>query len=179
MVKPIVFYLAFAALNINATVLDGPSDVISWSENYQLKFSDFKGKAKIDKNNKLPRGEFAINISWIATIGDGEPKYQLYNKFNPQKSWMNINHTELIKEYQFIWNLQEFYVRKARKQIDDLNKKHELKEEVYLDAINKTINQFHKARKHYDGILQNQPDLYRILNTKYQDSLKLYNKYKL
>lgn len=149
---------------------------IDWSENYKLKFEDFKGKKKI--KNK-PIGEIKIDISWNYTQYEGEiPTYIIKNKFDQENSWISMNHNELIKEYQFIWNLQELYVRKARKSISELNKKQILNTIEYDNAIKKQIYILQKQKNRYNGILQNQPDFYRILDKKYQDSINLYANYK-
>ena len=150
---------------------------IEWSENYKLKFEDFKGKKKI--TNK-PTGEIKIDISWNSKQYEGEvPTYIIQNKFDCENSWISMNHIELIKEYQFLWNLQELYVRKARKIVDELNKKKVLNTIEYENVIRKQISILQNQKNRYNGVLQNQPDLYRIVEKKYKDSLQLYKDYKL
>jgi hypothetical protein len=176
MIKTLILGMVTSTFTVNSYYFDKPSDIINWSENYKLKYTDFKGVQKKDKNK--PQGEIAINISWTAKIEKDIPKYVISNKFDKSKSWLTINHSELIKEYQFIWNLQELYIRKARKQISDLNNLNESNEDLYLNVIKSNIKKFQKEKNRYSGILQNQPDFYRILDKKYQDSINLYANYK-
>lgn len=148
---------------------------IDWSEK-KLTFNDFKGKSK---SSKGVQGELAAKISWTITEETGQlPIYKVYNKMDPNQSWMSVKHDELLKEYQFIWNLSELYTRKIRKNIEELNRRKSKDKEAYRKVISKQVAYFQKERNRYYGVLQNQPDMYKMLDKQYQDSLKQYNKYK-
>lgn len=149
--------------------------LIDWSEK-KITFNDFKGKGK---PSKTPEGEFASKISWTITEETGKlPVYKVYNRMDPTKSWMSINHDELLKEYQFVWNLQELYTRKARKDIEELQRRKSKDKDAYRKVITKHVAYFQKERLKYKGILQNQPDLYSMLEKKYKDSIQQFSKYK-
>lgn len=149
--------------------------MIDWSEK-KLTFNDFKGKGKVTKS---PEGEFASKISWTITEETGKlPVYKIYNRMDPSHSWMSIKHDELLKEYQFVWNLQELYARKARKDVEELNRRKSKDKDAYRKVITKQVAYFQKERLKYKGILQNQSDLYQMLEKQYKDSLQQYNKYK-
>lgn len=169
--------MIFSVLLTSITLFFPPeNNFIEWKENYTLKFVDFKAKAK---KTPKPQGELAIKASWTISETDGTPPvYKIYNRFDPNSSWMSINHNELLKEYQFIWNLHELYIRKARKEVSNLNKKKVFDYTIYDKAIRKNITQFQKQRMKYDGVIQNQKDLYNIVNKKYLDSLNMYKEYK-
>lgn len=155
---------------------NNPNDpTINWSEK-KLTFNDFKGKPKTTKGVE---GELATKITWTIAEETGKtPVYTIYNKMVQNQSWMSIQHEELLKEYQFIWNLSELYTRKIRKEVESLYQKKTTNKEVYKAVITKNVTIFHKERMKLKGTLQNQPDLYKILDQKYQDSLKIYQKYK-
>lgn len=175
-----IITLAYIVLNVvqpNLTTQQQKEDPsFDWSEK-KLTFNDFKAKPKTTKGVE---GEFATKISWTITQETGKlPIYKVYNKMNPTESWMSVKHEELLKEYQFTWNLQELYARKARKDIEELNRRKSKDKDAYRKVITKHVAYFQKERLKYKGILQNQPDLYNILDKQYQDSIKMYSKYKL
>ena len=149
--------------------------LIDWSEK-KLTYNDFKGKGKV---TKTPEGEFSSKISWTITEETGKlPVYKVYNRMDTSQSWMSVKHNELLKEYQFVWNLQELYARKTRKDIEELNRRKSKDKDAYRKVITKHVAYFQKERLKYKGILQNQPDIYNMLEKQYKDSLQQYNKYK-
>ena len=151
-------------------------DQLEWSDS-QLTFSHFKAKPKTTKGIK---GEFSTKIFWTIRQYPGEvPEYTVYNKMVPSLSWLSMKHNELLQEYQFLFNISELYTRKIRKEISELNKNKIIDKETYKSTIIKYINTQSKEKKRYEGVLYNQPDLYKILNKQYQDSLKLYQSYAL
>ena len=170
--KLIVFLLYSTFINAQKT----NTDQIEWSDS-QLKFEHFKAKAKSSDGIK---GEMSSKISWITKQYPGEaPEYIIYNLMIPSLSWVSMQHEELLREYQFIFNISEIYARKIRKDVLELNKKKVIDKETYKATILKHINTLHKEKRKFDGVLYNQPDFYKILNKQYQDSLKMYQQYSL
>jgi len=168
--------LVFIFLTPFLIAQNNTNDQLEWSES-QLTFDHFKAKPKTTIGIK---GEFSSKISWVIKQYPGEiPEYTIYNKMVPSLSWVSMKHNELLKEYQFLFNISELYTRKIRKDILELNKKKVIDKEKYKSVIIKHISTQSKEMKRYDGVLYNQPDLYKILNKQYQDSLKLYQQYSL
>ena len=168
----IVFLLYSTFINAQQT----NTDQLEWSDS-QLTFEHFKAKPKTTKGIK---GEFSTKISWVIQQYPGEvPDYIIHNKMIPSLSWVSMKHDELLKEYQFIFNISEIYTRKIRKDVLELKKKKVIDKEKYKTVILKHINTLNKEKRRFDGVLYNQPDLYKILNKQYQDSLKLYQQYSL
>lgn len=152
-------------------------ETIDWQNPNQLNFDHFKGKPIKSKGVK---GEFSTKISWVIKQYPGEvPNYTVYNRMIPSTSWLSMKHKELLQEYQFLFNISELYTRKIRKEILELNKKNIIDKEIYKASILKLISIQSKEKKKFEGVLFNQPDLYKHLNEKYQDSLKIYQKYTL
>lgn len=170
--------LAFTIISFFSYPVSGnyqQNDLIDWSEK-KLTFDDFKGKGKISKK---PEGEFSSKISWTILEESGKtPVYKIYNKMDRSQSWLSIKHNELLKEYQFLWNLSELYTRKIRKDIEKLNQNKVTDKVIYKGAITKQVQNFYKQRAKYVGVVQNQPDLFKIIDKQYNDSLLIYNKYK-
>lgn len=163
----------FALFTTQANLEDNPS-LKDWGEK-NLRFEDFMASPKSKSGIK---GEFHTKISWtIAEIDGRVPTYKVYNRMDRSKSWINKKHDELLKEYQFTWDMAELYTRKIRKDIEELNAKKVLDKEKYKAVITSYVGKFNKQRMKYDGALYNQPDFYKIVNKQYQDSLKMYNKY--
>ena len=132
---------------------------IYWKPDYKLQYSDFKKKNI--KKSKIPIGEITLKASYVLEEETGKlPVYTVFNIFDAEQSWMNINNENLLNEYQFIWNLHELYIRKARKEIKDLYAKKCKDNKLYEEALRKNIRKFEKERKRYDGVLQNQPSFY-------------------
>lgn len=173
-----IAYLTFALLNCYFTPTPNvyqQSDLLNWSEK-KLTFEDFKGKPK---NTKKPEGALASKISWTITEESGKaPVYKIYNKMDRAQSWISVKHLELLKEYQFLWNLSELYTRKIRKEVEKLNVKKVTDKTIYKSVISQQVNTFYKERAKYTGVIQNQPDLFRIIDKQYNDSLMIYSKYK-
>jgi len=153
-------------------------NLIDWNENYRLKYSDFNGKV-INYNKDKPEGKLVLKTTWTANKNDNEPPFfKIYNKFDKSNSSLSENHLDILNEYQFIWNLHELYIRKMRKEIQKLNDDRNTNLELYQNVINKNIKLFNKERKRYEGILQNQPHFFKILNEDYKDSLFIYQDYR-
>jgi len=168
--------LLLVNMNSNINVHQNNSTIKDWSES-KLTFDDFKATPKSKTGIK---GEFSTKISWTVAEQEGAlPIYKMYNKMDSSKSWMNKKHDELLKEYQFCWDLGELYTRKIRKDIELLNKNKVHDKEKYKATITKHVLNYRKQRAKYDGVLYNQPDLYKIINKQYQDSLNLYKGYKI
>lgn len=171
-----IFFILFSLNSVVFGQLKTNQDYIDWSET-PLTFNYFKVNKLKTKDIK---GDFSTKISWTISQYPGEvPQYKVYNKMNPSLSWMSMHHKELLKEYQFLFDLSELYTRKIRKEISELNQKKVIDKEVYKAVILKHISKLNKQKKKYDGVIYNQPDLYKILNTQYQDSLKIYKQYAL
>lgn len=96
---------------------------------------------------------------------------------NPDQSWMSVKHPDLLKEYQFLWDIQELYARKTRKIVRDLNNEKYMDVNPYREKIYQQVRILQREQNKYRGTIINQPDLYKILNNQYQDSLKIYSKY--
>ncbi|RLZ09165.1 hypothetical protein [Faecalibacter macacae] len=174
-----ISYIYLLAINISPFIFslnqNKNDGLIDWSENRKLTFSDFKAKPKTSKGVE---GELSTKITWTVREETGKlPEYKIYNKMNPYESWVSIKHEELLKEYQFLWNLSELYTRKTRKEIEALKFKKVKNKEQYKSIIVKNVQKFQTERQKFKGTLHNQPDLYKILNNQYQDSLKIYSKY--
>lgn len=176
--SPMISIITISLLSIlsnNVKLNENPS-VKNWSEN-GLKFEDFLAPPKSKSGIK---GEFHTKISWTIAEREGSvPIYKIYNQMDRSKSWINKKHDELLKEYQFTWDMAELYTRKIRKEIENFNKKKVVDKEQYKTLITSYVSKYNKQRVRYEGTLYNQPDLYRIVNKQYQDSLKLYDKYAL
>lgn len=175
MIINLAFILISSIPNFTSSINTQENIFLDWSDK-KLTFEDFRGKGKISKK---PEGELSSKIVWTITEETGKlPIYKLYNRMDRSQSWMSIKHNELLKEYQFLWNLSELYTRKIRKDIETLNHKKVKDKAIYKNAITIQVNNFYKERARYAGILQNQPDLYKIIDKQYTDSLVLFNKYK-
>lgn len=96
---------------------------------------------------------------------------------NPDQSCMSVKHPDLLKENQFLWDIQKLYARKTRKIIRDLNNEKYMDVNLYREKIYQQIRILQREQNKYRGTIINQPDLYKILNNQYQDSLKIYSKY--
>lgn len=176
MLKLISFITIYCFSPISDPVADAGKDVIYWSEK-KLTYDDFKGKSP--KKDSTPNGEIALKVAWSKSSVQGKvPTYTIYNKMIRTDSWISMKHPGLLREYQFFWDMQELYVRKVRKDIDELYKKNEKNREVYQKVLTKHMTNFQKDRKKYKGVFIDQEDLYKIVNKQYQDSLKLYSNYK-
>ena len=158
------------------TYFDQGEDAIFWSEK-RITFDDFKGK--ILKKDSKPNGEISLKISWTKSGLDHEvPHYTVYNKMMRNDSWISIKHQGLLREYQLYWDIQELYVRKIRKDLEELENRKEKNRDLYTAKITKNLSVLQKSKQKYKGVFVDQDDLYRIVNNQYQDSLKMYDKYK-
>jgi len=151
--------------------------VIEWNKG-KLTYDDFKAPPKSSKD--VVKGEFVGHIKWSFNMtNDRIPKYKIYNNMSAKDSWLSVKHEGLLKEYQFMWDVQELYARKMRKASQKLTQQKEQDIEVYRKNFKKLFHQLQKERNKYNGVIIDQPDFYEILNKQYQDSLKMYDQYKL
>ena len=149
------------------------TDYLNWNENQKLKFENFKAKApgKLSKTT----GEIYTEISWIKSQKANQaPTFTIINRMDQSKSWINRKDQDLLNQKQLQFDISELYARKIRKDIKNLNSKKIVDDKSYTNAINLQYKVMNQEQRRYQNMLAEQPNLLKIINTKYQDSLKLY-----
>lgn len=96
---------------------------IAWEEDI-LTWEDFKGKPDLNSDFKANTNT-GIIYSWGLRKANGEVtlKYEVYNNFYPQLSWVNpgskVNH--LLKHEQLHFDISELHARKLRKKLSEID----------------------------------------------------------
>lgn len=144
--KLTLYITSFLVISLFAFQAD---DVILWSPDYELKWSDFQGKPP----NNLGFKKAAANcrISIISDYYKGElPSYEIKSLFGRQKSWsVTKNKNSLIHE-RLHFDITELHSRKIREEISKLNNKNELNPDCYKKAYRKILGEHKIMQEVYD-----------------------------
>ena len=145
---------------------------INWQENQLLTFDNFKTKAP--KGDKTAASIYT-EISWIKKqTGQDLPIYTVINRMDENRSWINRKDKNLLNQKQLQFDISELYTRKIRQEIQRLVQKKVRDEATYKEVFIRNSNQLQRTQKKYLNLLGEQPNLWKIVNKEYQDSLLLY-----
>ncbi|MGB1309368.1 MAG: DUF922 domain-containing protein [Oceanihabitans sp.] len=126
---------------------------ITWNENYQLSWNDFKGPiaTKTDAVATTASGitfSYAIKRSNKKAVGF---KTKIFAHFYPEKSWYKPQdaNAHILAHEQFHFNLTELYARKFRMRVAALK---------ISPSINTELENIHKEINEALSAMQNQYD---------------------
>jgi len=124
--------------------------LIVWLEDYKLSWSDFKGKAP--KNETAESTLIYVKIKTKGEWKDDMPNYKVYTYFDPFKSWtLDSVSTLLISHEQLHFDIAELYSRKIRKVIGKLRNSRENNPDVYVEEINRIMQEYAVYQEEYDN----------------------------
>jgi hypothetical protein len=118
------------------------NSVISWSKDYKLTWSDFKGTPDTDSHGDAAT---AIRIEAKPYYKGRKLFYDVNTLFIPEKSWYRHQSDE-----QLHFDLAELYARKARKKIAELQLAKVRDVKYYNKAIQEILNESNEADIEYD-----------------------------
>lgn len=132
-----------------------PEDVISWSENRTLQFSDFKGEYNKEENRHSKKHGMAL-IRHTIRVTPSNVKDTIYFKVSAcmdrNASWFkNANDTISLIHEQGHWDICEIYARELRRDITKAKSKKEAKI-IWSRAIKKLAKEESKYDKYNSGI---------------------------
>lgn len=139
--------LFWSNLFAQKTSLDG-SDCISWSENIQLRWSDFRGEPDLKSNGKAGcAAELMAQGFWDR----GLPNFLVSNCFDRNASWTvdTVSHY-LLEHEKSHFDIAEIHARMMRKSIDSLRKEEVNSFTPYSKIIKHLLNRRNKVDSLYD-----------------------------
>lgn len=97
-----------------------PTDILKYSDNYQISSNDFKGKVDNDRSaNSNSFGEYRILER--LRCSEGKVNFIIYSYMIPQDSWMkDKTDSRSLVNQRLIFKCYELYARKLRKKMLDL-----------------------------------------------------------
>lgn len=124
--------------------------LIVWQEDYKLGWSDFKGNAP--KNEVAESAFIHVKIKTKGEWKDDMPNYKVYTYFNPFKSWtLDSVSMLLLSHEQLHFDIAELYSRKIRKVIWELRNNRENNPDVYVEEINRILQEYVVYQVEYDN----------------------------
>jgi len=128
-------------------------DVIVWSDAVVLSWSDFKGRAKENKDH-IAMSRCGIHMEQSAySLPHGKPTYSFYAFFVPESSWYlkdKVTGKTLLHE-QLHFDVAELYARKLRKIFSD-TKVDPASSKTLFDE---TYKEYRSMQQQYDRETQN------------------------
>lgn len=153
--------------------------IICWSKNRKLLWSDFK-KVKVNDKESFD----ALTYSYIHVIPlskSEKPDYKVFAKFDRIKSWVNDNRSkELLDHEQLHFDISELYTRKIRKGIDSLHLFGVSDKKKYIKLINELMSKCNKTNDFYDQETYHgsYDEMQKIWELRISEELLNYDKYK-
>lgn len=151
-------------------------DYLEWSKDKTLSYADFK--ASPPKNSGGQSVKLTTVISYQTQQLKGQiPKVTILNLVDRNASWIKVKKPEIIELQQIKFDYSELYARKARKEMETMNKKGIKDKQKYIDAITKISQASEKRQRRNNILLDGQPHLIKIMQKDIRDSLNLYKNY--
>ena len=128
-------------------------DVIVWNEEVALSWSDFKGRAKNNKDH-IAMSRCGIHMEQSSyTLPQGKPTYSFYAFFEPESSWYlkdKVTDKTLLHE-QLHFDIAELYARKLRKIFSE----REVDPASSKSVFDKTYKKYRRMQQQYDKETKN------------------------
>ncbi len=153
-------------------------DLLEWSENTKLSYSDFKGTVPANAKNQK-RLNITTVISYEIRQESGKiPQIIIYNFVDRKASWANVKSQNALDIQQIKFDYSELYARKIRKKMGEMNKAKIIEKQKYVNQISKIAGQSKKSQSRSSMLLEDQPHLIKIMKQEVNDSLNLYKDFK-
>ncbi|MEM9143660.1 MAG: DUF922 domain-containing protein [Bacteroidota bacterium] len=143
-----------------ATTLWGQEEMIPWSPDRKLKWSDFKGKPfTTEWAAATTASGISYEFSTSGTLKEMVVHFKVSTDFYPQKSWYRpelVNDVILAHE-QLHFDISELFARKMRKQLRETVFTRNIKEEVkeIYKQILKELSAFQNNYDHQTNFSRN------------------------
>lgn len=144
--KAILLYLLIFLSGFSIT---GESGKILWSENYKLKWSDFKGLSEAGKEGANTFSSIYFSVS------TDKKELKIITKcfFERKTSWVKKGEetSTLLNHEQRHFDLTEVYTRKLRKELSGIQIKENIElKSILSDTYNKYLSNCDKEQDEYD-----------------------------
>lgn len=152
-------------------------DYLEWDTSRKLSFADFKGS--------VPKGISSGSAVSLTTIISYEtrqehgkvPQMTILNLVDRNSSWIKVKKQGVLDLQQIKFDYSELYVRKIRKEMQEMNKKKIIDKQKYIAVISKIAAQSEKRQRANQVLLEEQPHLIKIMQDDVRDSLNLYKSF--
>lgn len=123
--------------------------LITWSQNYQLKWSDFKGKIP---SEEIKGTSAAVTCSgWQSSLqySDGVIEGEYVNVFHRLQSWtIDTTSSQLLNHEQLHFDISEVFCRKVRKGIFELIEK----DAITVESLQTLIDSLSNEKDYYQSL---------------------------
>ena len=149
--KYLFFYMALLILchTFYVVAQDTPENEVSWEENKDLNWQDFKGTPEVKSNFS------AVSATYIETThgcnGEGKFAYSVRAAFVKNQSWTRDHHSEgLLGHEQLHFDLTEYFARKMRQELAQIPNPCDQSLEKIKTIIDSLYTQMEDAHELYD-----------------------------